>query len=973
MDEQQQRILEDLSGVFEGELRFDSVSREIYSTDGSLYQLHPLGVAFPKHRDDVLALARYASEFDLPLVARGAGSGVAGGALGRGLIVDFSRHMTDIVRVDSETVRVQVGVVRDRLNQELRRHGRYFAPDPSNTSVTTIGGMLAVDAAGSRAVRVGSTRDHVQEIETVMADGTLLNAGVHPESLRINEPGRTNELIHRLAHILKLHRDLIQERQPPLIRNNSGYHLRSVLIDKSLMLPRLLIGSEGTLGLFTEATLHTTPLPAHRGVTLLLFGDLDLALDSVNSMIPLQPSACDLMDRRLLSLAREADERFSIMVSPNAEAALLVEMVGYSDRQVRDRLQEALAAVRRVDATVVEAATATDPDEVEFLWSLPYRVVPLLIRMRGETRPIPIVEDIAVPPTELREFLSKSHRIFQRHWVTASLYAHAASGQVHFRPFLGIPTAQNRSKIESLARELYEAALACGGTISGEHGNGLARTAFIRSQYGPLYTVFQKVKELFDPHNLLNPGKIISDDPHLTVRDLRPVPEPHADLVPLQLRWEPAEVSEAASRCNGCAICRVNNESFRMCPLFHAETSEQTSPRSKANMMRGLVQGTCDSRTFSSETFKELADSCFNCKQCQMECPSNVDIPSLAIEIKAQHVAATGLSGADWILSRAHSFGGLGCSFAPITNWVLGNPTMRWLVEKTLGISRQRRLPGFARRTFLKSAPRLLRRLQRSGKRDSRVVYFVDHFANFHDPTLAEALVRILHHNGIDVVIPAAQVASGMAMISAGDLDSARELAQTNVDALAESARDGLRILCTEPTAALCLKHEYPRILNHPDVDVVADQVVEAGTFLRGLHAKQRLGTDFQDVPLKLGYHLPCHLRFLETQSPLAELIQLIPGIELERIQQGCSGMAGAFGVTAANFEKSVAIGAGLIAEMQRPDFTAGATECSSCQLQMLQNSSTPTAHPIKILALAYGLMPELKRQLNPIRRGLRV
>jgi FAD/FMN-containing dehydrogenase/Fe-S oxidoreductase len=935
----------------------------VYSTDASIYQVKPLGVAYPRHREDVVTLAQYARDANLPLIPRGAGSGVAGGALGRGLIVDCSRHLNRIERIDDDRVRVQAGAVRDQLNRQLRPLGRYFAPDPFNTALTTVGGMLAVDAAGSHAVRVGSTRDHVQSIEVVLADGSLLEAGLHHRHVHDAESPRRGEITGRVGRLISQNEQLIRERQPSLPRNCSGYHLRTVLQGDQVNLARLLVGSEGTLGLFTAATLYTLPVPRHRGALLVLFRDLEKALAAVQAAALQQPSACDLLDRRLLSLARDADPRFAAMISPSAEAAMLLEQTGYDERQTRDRMARLMGVIQEADSNSLVAGEAYAEADVDFLWSLPARVVPLLNQLRGETRPIPLVEDIAVPPPALREFLLKAQKVFQKHWITASLYAHAASGQVHFRPFLTAPSSDAAGKIESLARELYEVALGCGGTISGEHGNGLARTAFIRSQYGPLYRVFQQVKEIFDPQQLLNPGKIISDDPHLTIRDFRVQPSDRREanpLVPLQLRWGPDEFTETTLRCNGCGDCRVQSDRLRMCPFFHVDQIEEASPRSKANLMRGVAAGQVDPRLFSTDQAKELADLCFNCKQCQLECPANVNIPALAIEAKAQCVAANGLSRVDFVLSRAHSFGRLGCRMAPLANWALKNPSLRWLIERAFGIARQRRLPKFARREFL----RTLRNVPEDAA-STDAAYFVDHFVNYHDHELGRAFLKIMELHGVKVAVPRGQQASGMAMISAGDLEGARDLAEANVRILAEFAREGRPIICTEPTAALCLKFEYPRLLDHPDVALVADRVIEAGAFLRQMHERGELKTSFEEVACSFGYHTPCHLKVLSPTPPLLDILELIPGVSLHRIERGCSGMAGAFGLTALNYEKSLAMGAGLIAEMQQPAFQAGLTECSSCRMQMDQPASAPIVHPLKVLALAYGLMPEIAQRLR--------
>lgn len=980
MQELQQSIREDLAGLFAGEFRFDRLTREIYASDGSLYQLCPVGVAYPRSLEDLVVLARYAEEHSLALVPRGAGSGVAGGALGTGLIVDCSRHLTNIVSIGEDTVTVEAGVVRDQLNRVLRQRGRYLAPDPANAEVTTIGGMLGVDAAGSHAVRVGSMRDHVQNIQIVLPGGHAFLAGIEPirDPLHASATGPEQNgesvkhgVVGRLARLLQQHAALIRERQPPLMRNCSGYHLRTVLAGNALNLPRLLVGSEGTLALFASATLDTSPLPAQRGVALLLYGSLESAIRTVQAVNDQQPTACDLLDRRLLTLAREADPGFEAIIPKTAEAGLIIEQTGFSERQVKDRMRMIIEAARAQESHVVVAQQAFDEEGVEFLWSLPRRVVPLLARLKSGARPVPLVEDIAVPPEALHDFLVRAQRVLQRHQLTASLYCHAATGQVHLRPFLPMPVEADSERIEAIARDLYEVVFSAGGSISGEKGDGLSRTAFIRSQYGPLYRVFQQVKDVFDPRHLLNPGKIISDDQHTTIRHFRPVPVEDTALVPLQLRWRGESLNQTTAQCNGCGSCRSTEADLRMCPFFRVDAIEEASPRAKANAMRGLATGTLEPREMSSESMKRLANLCFNCKQCRDECPANVDIPHLMIEAKAGYVAANGLGRADWFLARAHSWGRLGCTLAPLANWAISASGSRWLIERFLGIARRRKLPAFARRPFLSTLPDEVTDPDHVSRDPKSVVYFVDGYVNHHDPQLGHALLAVLKHNGIPAHVPLDQTSAGMAMVCAGDLAAARKHAQHNVRILSELARDGHTIVCTEPAAAVCLREEYPMILDHPDVDLIAGQVVEAGDFLRRLHTEGALRTDFQPLTLTAGYHLPCHIKALSHASPFAELLALIPGLNLQRIERGCSGMAGAFGLTRENFDLSLKIGEALIRRMSEPDLTLGTTECSSCKLQMEQGTSTPTVHPLKLMALSYGLMPELRERLKPGRRRL--
>ena len=451
-------------------------------------------------------------------------------------------------------------------------------------------------------------------------------------------------------------RDLICRRQPPLIRNAAGYYLRGVLAGSKLSVPRLLVGSEGTLGLFTAATLHTSVLPPHRAVALLLFGDLESAIRAVQEIAEQEPSACDLMDRRLLSLAREADSRFEQLIAPTAEVALIVEQIGFSDAQCRDRIQMVIRAVRALNVNAVVAYQAHTFEDVEFLWTLPGKVVPLLTRLKGQTRPTPIVEDIAVPPAMLLDFLRSAQKVFQSHEVTASLYSHAAAGQLHLRPFLAPPSPAEGPKLEALARDLYAAVFAVGGTVSGEHGDGMSRTAFLRTEYGQLYRVFEEVKEIFDPKHVLNPGKIVGNDVRWPREQIRPTASGLAEPVPLQLRWSEKELLDEALTCNGCGQCKTQSPGSRMCPFFRIESREEASPRSKANVLRDYLTGRLDPREWTSESMKSISDLCFNCKQCQLECPTNVNIPQMMIEAKASQVAAHGITRADWILSRAHSY-----------------------------------------------------------------------------------------------------------------------------------------------------------------------------------------------------------------------------------------------------------------------------------------------------------------------------
>jgi Fe-S oxidoreductase len=504
----------------------------------------------------------------------------------------------------------------------------------------------------------------------------------------------------------------------------------------------------------------------------------------------------------------------------------------------------------------------------------------------------------------------------------------------------------------------------------------------MRKQFGPLYDVFREVKRIFDPHNLLNPGKVIADVPQPITKNLRlfqrngaateqstasgaAASELPADVKPLELSliWD-GQLSAEAGACNGCGRCRTQSPDARMCPIFRFAPSEEASPRAKANLMRGVISGELDASLLTTDEMKGIADLCVNCHQCRLECPAEVDIPKLMIEAKAQYVASNGLDTADWVLTRLDSIARWSSRVAPLANWINRTRWTRWLVEKIFGIAQGRKLPRVAASSFLRQAER--RRLTRPTRRTGgKVLYFVDLYANWYDVQLAEALVAVLEHNNIAVYVHPDQQPSGMNRISVGDIERARTAAAKNVRILAEAVRQGYEIVCSEPTAALCLTHEYPDLLDDDDVKLVAAHTHEACTYLWKMHEAGKLALNFRPLDLTLSYHLPCHQRALTGGSAGEKLLGLIKGVTVRRIERGCSGMAGTFGLKRVNYRASLRAGWGLIRALRDPAVQVGTTECSACKIQMEQGTTKPTIHPLKILALAYGAMPEIEELLS--------
>ena len=982
LDEKQ--ITDDLRGQFRGRLHFDRLTRGLYATDASPFQVEPHAVAVPEDADDVAALVRYCHDHTIPIIARGAGTGLAGESLGPGVVLDLSVHFRSIIAVGSDTATVQPGVVLNQLNAELAKTGRRFAPNPASSATCTLGGMIATNASGGNAFRHGYTRDYVAGLGVVWDNGehdhtpkplaasqVTLDALAKPRAAAIAQ--QVTDLLTRNAERIALTRT-----RTPFDR--CAYQLHGVLGATGVDLAKLLVGSEGTLAVVTEATLRTIPLAGGTCLALLGFATLDAAVRAGLALRRYGPVACDLLDRRLLSLTRGTGML-------DVGAALLVVFEADTERAATERAWGAVESLQREHTLRVLAEPTCLPEGIAAIRGVRDAAVSGLYAQNG-ARPVAFVEDVGVPADALPEFLTKVQDVLKRFETSGTFLVHALTGQVHTRPLLDINEPADRAKLWPLAEAVHSLALALGGTVSTQHGTGIARTPWVERQYGPLVPVFRELKRIFDPKGVLNPGKIVGPDPSREAWPLRPgdrrqetgdrrleteetapisrEPESAEASVPASiplLVWAQSSPAQEVARCNGCGDCRTRTAPERMCPSFRASGSEHATPRAMANMLRVLT----DPTAATPDEVRAVAELCVNCKMCRDECDAKVNIPKLMLEAKARRHAEHGLERGDWVLARAEGFAALGSNFAPLVNALLGRRSVRWFLEKLLGISRRRRLPAFTVRTFFRRArgQGLTKRTPREAEPHERVALFVDVFAAYNDPLIGMAAVAVLQHHGIEVYVPPRQVGSGIAPLAKGDLDTAREAALRNVRVFADLTREGYRVVCLEPTSALMLTQDYLDILGDSDAATVAAHTVELTTYLGELHAAGKLRTDFRRLDVTLGHHIPCHMKALRGPTNSPGLLGLIPGVRVHTIDAGCSGMAGTWGLKAENFETSLAAGAGMLAELNRPRVLFGSTECSACRMQMEQGSGKRTLHPVQYLAYAYGLLPELEARFR--------
>jgi len=957
LDEKQ--LTDDLRDRFRGALHFDRLSRGRYATDASLFHVEPLAVAVPEDAESVSELVRYCHGHNVPLIPRGAGTGLAGESLGPAVVLDLSAHFRRVLRVGAGTVTVQAGVVLADLNAELAKYGRRFAPDPASAKTCTVGGMIATNASGGNAFAHGYTRDHVAALGVVWDSGEPGVVGraeaIGPPTPRPDAP-RTRAIETAVAALLRANAERVALTRPRTPFDRCGYQLHGALgAGGEVDLARLLVGSEGTLAVVTEATLRTVPVAGGTSVALLGFPTLEAAVRAGLALRAHHPVSADLLDRRLVGSTRAAG-------LPSVGAALVVSFEADTEREALERAWGAVEALRREHILRVLAEPTCDPAGVAEVWAARAAAVSGLLSAGGP-RPLALVEDVGVPADAVPEFLGRVQEVLRRFEVSASFLIHVLTGQVHARPLLNPDEPADRSKMWPLAEAVHALALELGGTVSSQHGTGLLRTPWVERQYGPLFPVFRELKRVFDPKGVLNPGKIVGPDPSREAWPLRGDREPgtresegNGARVPL-LVWKGAPEAETA-RCHGCGDCRTRATPARMCPAFRATGEEADSPRGMLNAL-GAGEGV------TPDELRAAAGRCLNCKQCRDECPSKVDVPKLMLEAKARHHAEHGLDRADWFLARAEGFAALGSNFAPLVNVLLARRGPRWLAEKVFGLSRKRRLPSFALRNFFRRARGLGLHRKRARGDAPRAALFVDVFAAYNDPLIGEAAVAVLQHNGIDVYVPPRQRGSGAAALAQGDLDAARDTAVRNVRALADLTREGFRIVCLEPTSALMLTQDYLALLDDPDARAVASHTVELMAYLGELRTAGKLRTDFKRLDLALGHHVPCHQKALRGAIRGPDLLELIPGVRVHTVDAGCSGMGGTWGLRADRYADSLAAGRAVFAELDRPRVLLGSTECSACRIQMQEGTGKRTLHPVQYLAYAYGLLPDLDARLS--------
>jgi FAD/FMN-containing dehydrogenase/Fe-S oxidoreductase len=942
---------QELRRSVEGDVRFDTYSRLLYSTDASMYQMEPIGVVIPRHAEDVRAAIELANRHGAPLLPRGGGTSLTGQTVNRALVLDFTPHMAGVLEVNQEELwaRVQPGLVQDELNHHVRSLGLLFGPDTSTSNRATIGGMLGNNSGGAHSIAYGLTIDHAIELTAILADGTRAVFGeIAPDAFeaKTRAPGLEGEIYREAARIRQQYRQEIALRYPRHWRRVCGYNLDELIKDRPLNMARLIVGSEGTFLTVVEAKVRLVRRPARTAVDVIHYRDMQEALESSQAILETGPYAVELTDKMILDLARGNIEQSKRMefVEGDPAAILIVEYAGESDAEVKAKV-EALEARRGRDRFGYASHIAYDSGEQQSIWKLRKAGLGLLLGMKGEAKPIAFVEDTAVDPKHLPEFVPRFRDIMAKHGAEGAYYGHCSVGCLHIRPVIDLKTPRGLEQVEAMAGDIFDLVLEYGGAISSEHGDGRARSPFLERVYGPsIMRAFRELKAAFDPRNLMNPGNIVAP---AGVTD-------HLRYGPAYKTWEPRTLLDfsaqggfaaAVEMCNGVGVCRKKLEGT-MCPSYMATRDEEHSTRGRANALRAVLSGKVPADDFAGKRLYEVMDLCLECKGCKAECPSNVDMAKLKYEFLNHYHAVNGLPLRNRLFGRIARLSAWGSRLAPLSNWIAASALNRLLMERLLGIDHRRPLPAFAGETFTSWFDR--RKARRDAPRGS-VVLFHDTFVTHNAPEIGHAAVELLEAAGYRVEL-VDRICCGRPLISKGMLGEAKSHAEWNVARLAPLTARGVPIVGLEPSCLLTLRDEYVDLLKSDD----ARQVARASLLLEEFLLRERargLQLSFRPGRRQALLHGHCHQKALVGTAPTVAALGWA-GYEVTEVDSGCCGMAGSFGFEKEHYDISVTLGNRRLA----PAVKAAAADTAivapgiSCRQQIQHLTGRRARHPAEAL-----------------------
>jgi FAD/FMN-containing dehydrogenase/Fe-S oxidoreductase len=992
----------ELRDRIDGDVRFDDLSRQLYATDASAYEVTPIGVVYPTSTADVKAVVEYCHARGMGVLPRGGGTSLAGQSVNEAVVLDFTQYMDGVREIDPESrqARAQPGVLLGDLNAALEPERLKFAPDPAWGDKSALGGAIGNNSTGSHSLQYGKTDAYIEECEVVLADGTVAEFGaVSVEELGAGAAGELDisvaeQRIYSAVRSVLDDRELIERSYPELKRNVSGYNLDRLIAeaeDGTVNLARLLAGSEGTLAIVTEATVSLEPIPAEKAMALLRYDTVADAMADVAPIVEHDPAAVEVLDDVLLGLARETEEFGDLVgeiVPEGIEAVLLVEFYANSPEAGREKVQTLLAdrvseggsdqaggGQGETGTHATSASEAYDEAERERFWKLRKSGLPILLSRTSDAKHASFIEDVAVPPESLPDFVADFSEVLDDHGTFASFYGHAGPGCLHVRPLIDMKSQSGIDQMTGIAEDVTDLAVEYGGSVSGEHGDGRARTKFNRKLYGQaVWELFRELKTAFDPDWILNPGQVCGYAPDEPLpegspgravavsmtENLRFSPEYDAEIdFEPTMNWDNDNgVQGMIELCHGCGGCRGPQETTGgvMCPTYRASEEESTSTRGRANALRQAISGDLSIEEADEEFVTEVMDLCIGCKGCARNCPSEVDMAKLKVELQHQRHEESGPSFRDRLFANVDRINAIGSTLAPLPSLLQRLPGSGLVTEKLFGIARERELPSFRRETLVDWAEEREPRVEPDGG-THKVLLFPDTYTNYSAPEVGKAAVQLLEAAGVHVRVADSVTASGRAAHSKGFLDTARERAEANVETLAPKAATGWDIVVPEPSDAVMLQSDYLDLLTGEGVERLAANTYGFCEYLDRVRLDERL--DFEAASGGIVYHGHCHQKASARDHHAVNVLQRA-GYTVDALDSGCCGMAGSFGYEAEHYSMSQSIADLLDDQIEQSPGDLLVTPGASCRSQLGDRRATADPfdrpndlppHPIEVLA----------------------
>ena len=955
---ERQDIADELRRRVDGEVRFDPYSRLLYSTDASIYQMEPIGVVIPRTAADVQAVVEFASREGIPVLPRSGGTSLAGQTVNHAIVMDFSKYLNRVLEVNPEEqwARVEPGIILDQLTRQVGSHGLQYAPDPTTANRACVGGGIGNNTCGAHSVIYGKTLDHVRELDVILSDGSSAHFGaLTPQELeaRLSSGGLEGDIYRGVLRIADEQKDEIDRTYAKIQRRVSGYNLDEFILDgdrhnHAVNLARMVVGSEGTLCVVTEAKVNLVPRPTMTALSVLHFRSVVDASEATMRVLRHEPSSVEMIDKMVLDRCREAlgQSRLLSFIEGDPGAMLLVEFYGESEAELTAKMDRLKGDIGLAYACV----NILDRAGQAAVWNVRKGGLGLLMSIRGDAKPIPFVEDPAVDPSVLGDFVRRFDQIVADHGTTAGYYGHAAVGCLHIRPMISLKGQEGIDKMVSIGDAVSDLIKEFGGSMSGEHGDGIVRGVWTRKMFGDqIYNAFRELKHTWDPGDIMNPGKII-DTPPMT-ENLR-----------YGTSYQPIELeatldfssdfgfSGAVEMCNGMGACRKLDGT--MCPSFMATRDEEHSTRGRANLLRAALSGRMPEGAEGSITDQRLhqaLDLCLECKACKAECESGVDMAKLKYEFLNHYHDKHGVPLRSRLFANINGLNKLGSRYAPVSNWLTGNALGKSIASALLGITPHRRQPSFARQS-LPDWFAQRKSVSASPSKYGTVALYNDTFMNFNYPEIGIAAVELLEYAGYSVELVNGGCC-GRPMISKGLLDQARQQARDNLSHLAGFVKRGIPIVGCEPSCLLTLRDEYPDFVSGDDAEMVAGNSYLIDEFLINARSNDKMDLEFSDLTKRVLFHGHCHQKAMVGTGISLEALNLPPGYEVELINAGCCGMAGSFGFEKEHYDISMQIGGLSLfpAIDAKPDWEV-AVMGVSCRQQVEHGTGRPARHLVEVL-----------------------